>query len=114
MAKAKRSIDTPKVGGRGATAVNDALGQYLEENPSDARCIVEKCLTAFRAREAARKARALVQRKGALDGFSLPGKLADYSERDLDESVLLIVEGMMAHCRVKCCRDRLHHAILAI
>src|SRR5437867_12175516 len=70
----KTRLGNAEVAGQIATALNDALGAFLDENPPDAKRIVEKCLTAFRAREAARKARD-VFRKGALDGFSLPGKL---------------------------------------
>jgi DNA gyrase subunit B len=110
----KTRLGNAEVAGQVATAVNDALGQYLEESPSDARRIVEKCLTAFRAREAARKARDLVLRKGALDGFSLPGKLADCSERDPEKCELFIVEGPSAGGSAKGGRDRRTQAILPL
>src|SRR5205814_2553008 len=74
-------------------ATAEALTQYLEENPSEARRIIEKCLTSARAREAARKARDLVIRKSALEGMTLPGKLADCSEKDPEKCELYIVEG---------------------
>ncbi|MBI4491724.1 MAG: DNA topoisomerase (ATP-hydrolyzing) subunit B [Chloroflexi bacterium] len=75
------------------SVVGEALGQYLEEHPSEGRRIIEKCLTAARAREAARKARDLVIRKSALEGLTLPGKLADCSERNPERCELYIVEG---------------------
>src|SRR6185369_9831616 len=110
----KTRLGNAEVAGQVSAAVNDALGQYLEENPQDARRIVDKCLTAFRAREAARKARDLVLRKGALDGFSLPGKLADCSERDPDKCELIIVEGPSAGGNAKAGRDRRIQAILPL
>ena len=110
----KTRLGNAEVAGQVQAAVNDALGQYLEENPPDARRIVEKCLTAFRAREAARKARDLVLRKGALDGFSLPGKLADCSERDPERCELIIVEGQSAGGSAKSGRDRRFQAILPL
>lgn len=96
------------------TAIADAMGQWLEENPRDARQIIEKCRMSFRAREAARKARDLVIRKSALESLTLPGKLADCSSRNPDECELYIVEGDSAGGTAKQGRDRRFQAILPL
>src|SRR2546430_15720319 len=108
----KGKLGNAEVQGHVSTALTEGLTQYLEENPSEGRRIVEKSLTAARAREAARKARDLVQRKSLLESSTLPGKLADCSERDPALCELYIVEGDSAGGTAKGGRDRRTQAIL--
>ena len=96
------------------TALADAMSKWLEENPRDARQIIEKCRMSFRAREAARKARDLVIRKSALESLTLPGKLADCSSRNPAECEIYIVEGDSAGGTAKQGRDRRFQAILPL
>src|SRR5437588_209301 len=110
----KGKLGNAEVQGHVSLALSEGFTQYLDENPSEGRRIIEKSLTAARAREAARKARDLVQRKSLLESSTLPGKLADCSERDPSLCELYIVEGDSAGGTAKGERDRRTQAILPL
>ena len=110
----KTKLGNSNVAGIVQSLVNEALGNFLEENPNIAKAILEKCVSASRAREAARKARELVRRKNALESTTLPGKLADCSSKVPEECEVYIVEGDSAGGSAKQGRDRKFQAILPL
>ena len=110
----KGKLGNAEVKGYVETVVGDSFSAWLSEHPSDARRILDKCLTAARAREAARKARDLVIRKTAMEGGLLPGKLADCSERNPENAEIYLVEGESAGGSAKMGRDRRFQAILPL
>ena len=110
----KMKLGNSEVAGVVQSMVNEALATFLEENPSIAKAILEKCVSASRAREAARKARELVRRKSALETSTLPGKLADCSSKVAEECEVYIVEGDSAGGSAKQGRDRRFQAILPL
>ncbi len=110
----KTKLGNPGMEGLVKTVVGQKLAQYLEENPQDAKQIIQKAIDAARARQAARKARELTRRKSALDGAALPGKLADCEISDPEAAELFLVEGNSAGGSAVDARDRLFQAILPL
>ena len=110
----KTKLGNTEIRGLVQNVVSRGLGEFLEENPKQARDIVEKASQALKAREAARKAREMTRNKNALDSFSLPGKLADCSSKNPEECEIFIVEGDSAGGSAKQARDRKYQAILPL
>ena len=110
----KTKLGNSEIKGLVDSLFTDFLHNYFEEHPAVAKLIIGKCINAAQAREAARKARELVKRKSVLDGFSLPGKLADCSEKDPVKCELFLVEGDSAGGSAKMARDRNIQAILPL